>query len=97
MSEATIPTRRELEARVVARAWVDQEFRELLTADPRAAVAEETGITVPASVTIEVLEESTEKAYIVIPPDTSPLSDEELDAASGGDGFSDYMAGWNGP
>ena len=46
MSEATAPTRRDLEAKLVARAWSDDAFRERLKADPRAAVAEETGVDV---------------------------------------------------
>ena len=43
MSEAAVPSRRDLEERIVARAWADEGFRERLKADPRAAVAEETG------------------------------------------------------
>ena len=50
MSEAAVPDRRDLEAKIVARAWADESFRERLKADPRAAVADETGITVPESV-----------------------------------------------
>jgi hypothetical protein len=34
MSDATIPTRRELEERLVARAQGDDAFRERLKADP---------------------------------------------------------------
>jgi hypothetical protein len=84
MSEATAPTRRDFEARLVARASSDEGFREPLKADPRAAVAEETGVTVPESVKVEVLEETPQQAYIVIPVDRAAISDEELDAASGG-------------
>jgi hypothetical protein len=84
MSEATIPTRRELEERLVARAQADDGFRERLKADPRAALSEEAGIAVPESVTIEVLEETPEKGYLVIPVNRAALSDEQLDAASGG-------------
>jgi hypothetical protein len=47
VTDATIPTRSELEERLVARAQADDGFRERLKADPRAAVADETGITVP--------------------------------------------------
>jgi hypothetical protein len=88
MSDATIPTRRELEERLVARAQADDGFRERLKADPRAVVSDEAGITVPESVTIEVLEETPEKGYLVIPVNRAELSDEELDAASGG-GYAD--------
>jgi Nitrile hydratase, alpha chain len=85
MSEAGIPTRKDLEAKVVARAWADEGFRERLKADPRAAVAEETGITVPESVAIEVLEETPERAFLVLPMDRMAVSDEALDVAGGGE------------
>ena len=83
MSAADQPTRRDLEAKLVARAWADEGFRERLKSDPRAAVSEETGIVVPESITVEVLEETAEKAYIVIPANRVAIADEELDAAGG--------------
>jgi len=83
MSEAATPSRRDLEATIVARAWADEAFRERLKADPRAAVAEETGITVPESVAIEVLEETSDKAYLVIPANRAAIPDEELELAGG--------------
>jgi hypothetical protein len=85
MSAEAVPTRRDLEARIVARAWADESFRSRLKADPRAAVAEETGIAVPESISIEVLEETSEKAYLVIPSDRAAVSDESLDVAGGYD------------
>jgi hypothetical protein len=85
MDEAAAPTRRELEAQVVARAWADEGFRERLRADPRRAVAEVTGVAVPESVEIEVLEETPEKGYLVIPVNRVAISDEQLDVAAGYD------------
>jgi hypothetical protein len=70
---------------IVARAWADEAFRARLKADPRAAVAEETGIKVPESVTVEVLEETPDKAYLVIPSNRMAISDEDLDVAGGYD------------
>ena len=83
MTEAAVPDRRDVEAKIVARAWADEGFRERLKADPRAAVAEETGITVPASIAIEVLEETADKAYLVIPANRMAISDDDLDLAGG--------------
>jgi hypothetical protein len=83
MSEAAAPSRRDFEAKIVARAWADEGFRERLKADPRGAVAEVTGVTVPQSVAIEVLEETPEKAYLVIPSDRMTISDDDLDLAGG--------------
>ena len=85
MTEAAVPDRRDLEAKIVAHAWADESFRERLKADPRAAVAEETGITVPESVAIEVLEETPDKAYLVIPANRAAIPDEELGLAGGYD------------
>jgi hypothetical protein len=84
MTDATAPTRRDFEAKLIARASSDESFRERLKTDPHAAVAEETGMTVPESVSIQVLEETPQQAYIVIPADRAAISDDELDAASGG-------------
>jgi hypothetical protein len=84
MTEGAPLTRRDLEAKIVARAWADEGFRQRLKSDPRGTVAEETGISVPASVQIEVVEETPEKAYLVIPMNRVAVSDEELEMASGG-------------
>jgi hypothetical protein len=88
MSEAAAPTRRELESKLVARAWADEGFRERLRADPHAVLAEETGVSVPESIEIEVLEETPEKGYLVIPLNRVEISDEQLDVA-GGEGYWD--------
>ena len=85
MGDAAVPTRRELEAQVVARAWADEGFRERLRADPRGTVAEVTGVVVPESVEIEVVEETPEKGYLVIPVNRVAISDEQLDVAAGYD------------
>jgi Nitrile hydratase, alpha chain len=84
MSEAAGRTRDELEAQIVARAWADEAFRERLKADPHAAVAEETGVNVPKSIEIEVLEETPENAYLVIPLNRVAISEDRLDAVTGG-------------
>jgi hypothetical protein len=55
MSEASARTRDELEAQIVARAWADEDFRARLRSDPRAAVAEETGVDIPESIEVEVV------------------------------------------
>jgi broad-specificity NMP kinase len=84
MSEAAAPTRGELEAKLVARAWADEGFRERLKAEPRAAISEETGVVVPESIRIEVLEETPEQAYLVIPLNRVAISEDQLDAVSAG-------------
>jgi hypothetical protein len=84
MSEASARTRDELEAQIVARAWADEDFRARLRSDPRAAVAEETGVVIPESIEVEVVEETPEKGYLVIPVNRVEISDEQLEVAGGG-------------
>jgi len=84
MSEAPARTRDELEAQIVARAWADEAFRERLKTDPHAAVAEETGFLIPEAIEVEVVEETPEKGYLVIPLNRVAISEEQLEAASGG-------------
>jgi Nitrile hydratase, alpha chain len=85
MSESAASTRHELEAKLVARAWADKDFRERLRADPHAVLAEETGVSVPESIEIEVLEETPEKGYLVIPLNRVAIADDKLDVAAGYD------------
>jgi hypothetical protein len=44
-------------------------------------------MSLPDSVTIEVVEETPEKGYLVIPVDRAALSDEQLDAAEVAGGY----------
>jgi hypothetical protein len=97
MSDTPVPTRRDVEEQLVARAWADDGFRGRLKADPHAAVLEATGITVPQSITIEVVEETAEKGYLVIPVNRVAISDEDLEAAIGGNGYTDPVEGPNIP
>ena len=84
MPDKAPSSRHEVEAKIIARAWTDEAFRERLKADPRGAIADESGITVPQSISIEVLEETPEKAFLVIPSDRVAISDQELEIAGGG-------------
>ena len=71
---------------MIVRAWRDQAFKEKLLKDPRAAAAE-MGYNIPDGSQFKVLEEDTDKLYLVLPqkPGTAALSDEALDLAGGAD------------
>ena len=76
-------TAKELRAKVVGRAAEDAGFRARLLSDPKAAIGQELGVTIPASVSIEVHEESGATAHLVLPP-ASRLSEGDLQAVAGG-------------
>ena len=73
----------ELRECLVEKATGDAEFRARLLSDPKAAIEEELGLAVPASLSIEVHEESGATAHLVLPPD-SKLSEGDLQAVAGG-------------
>ena len=78
MSTAT-----EMRERILSRAAEDGEFRSRLIADPKAAISDETGATIPEGFDIVVHEDSATAAHLVLPP--SPvLPEAELEAAAGG-------------
>ncbi len=92
--------RHEVTDRLTSRAAGDPAFRRLLVDDPHAAVQDELGVTLPADVTMTVLEESADHLYLVLPATSSSdsshssgeLSDAQLSGVAGGS-FEDW---WNG-
>ena len=53
-------------AKLIAKAWSNESFKEKLLSDPRA-VLEAEGIGVPPGVVVKVLEQTEKVAYLVIP------------------------------
>jgi hypothetical protein len=79
---------------LVARAWSDTAFKLRLLAEPATALAEQ-GIAVPPGVEVRVHENTPAVFHLTLPPRPSDeLSDEQLDAAAGGDFTSHIFHGW---
>jgi hypothetical protein len=70
---------------VIAKAWMDDSFKQMLLADPAAALKQE-GITVPDGVMIKAVENTDKVFHLVLPPKPADgeLMDEQLDAVAGG-------------
>jgi hypothetical protein len=86
--KAPSPSRADFEKVLINKACTDADFRLRLRADPKAAIRETFGVEVPPDVQIEVLEETPSKFYLVLPPQTDELTDEQLAAVAGGVGGS---------
>ena len=72
-----------MRTKIVDKATGDAEFRARLLGDPKGALERELGVTIPASLSIEVHEESAGTAHLVLPPD-SKLNESDLRAVAGG-------------
>lgn len=85
-------TRDEFEAKIVAKAGQDEAFRKALLADPKGTLQKElqelkTGITLPESLQVNVVEESPNQLYLRLPvAKTGNLSEAELAGVAGGAG-----------
>ena len=76
-------TATEMRERILSRAAEDGEFRSRLIADPKAAISDETGATIPDGFDVAVHEDSATTAHLVLP--LSPqLTDAELEMVAGG-------------
>ena len=83
-------TPNEMRAKIMGKAAEDAEFRARLLGDPKGAIEQELGVTVPASLSIEVHEEDGATAHLILPPD-SRLNEGDLQAVVGG---ATYDADW---
>lgn len=52
---------------VIQKAWEDPSFKQSLLSDPKAALKEALGITIPDSITLKAVEEGSQEFYLVIP------------------------------
>ena len=86
-------TPKEMRAKIVGKATRDADFRARLLGDPKGALEQGLGVTIPASLSIEVHEERGTTAHLVLPPD-SKLSEYDLRAVAGGSGGSLSDGDW---
>lgn len=69
-----MPNEKELRDQIIEKAWSDAEFKEQLLADPKAAISEAFGVDIPAEINLEVLAESSDKYYLVLPQNPAVVS-----------------------
>jgi Nitrile hydratase, alpha chain len=90
MTEASGGIKRaEVERTLVQKSLEDEDFRQRLLDDPKAAVEQELGRGLPESTEVRVVEESADTIYLVLPSASrlgqgEDLSDQELEAVAGG-------------
>ena len=75
---------KELEKKIIEKAWQDKAYKADLLADPKKVLEKELGQPLPAGINIKVVEETTDTLYFRLPVDPGSLTDSELDNVSGG-------------
>jgi hypothetical protein len=76
-------TRMELEEMIIKKALQEEDFKKLLLSDPHKAIAE-MGLDIPADMEINILEETAQTSYLVLPHISEELSDDALELIAGG-------------
>jgi len=80
----------EMETRLIKKAMEDEAFKCELISNPKTAIEKELGQKWPEAVDIEVLEQTPNKIYLLLPLDRNAiapqgeLSEEQLEAVAGG-------------
>ncbi len=81
-------TQSQIQEQILAKAEEDEQFRVRLLDDPKAAIKDATGLSVPDGINIRVLEDNATDYHLVLPPAGRNLSDQEICGMAGG-GFGD--------
>jgi hypothetical protein len=91
-------TRQDIEARIIAKAWKDEAYKQELLTNPKAAIEREFGVEFPADVNVQVLEENSTSLHFVLPMSpvaiAQELSEEQLEAIAGGAGALSKLTNW---
>src|ERR671930_897 len=67
MAETDGQSRAEVQEKLVQRANQDEAFRALLLGDPKAAIRQEQGVSLPPNMRATVLEETPNGLFLVLP------------------------------
>jgi len=80
-------TRGQLYDKIVEQAQSNAKYREELLKDPRTLMSKQLGTQIPPNVKIQVLQETQESYYVVLPyspKEGQELDDSELEKVAGG-------------
>ena len=82
-------TTESIESKIIARALKDEAFKQELLKNStvaKAAIEKELGEVLPEGFSINVVQENSNTAYIVLPymPSTEGLTEKQLEAVAGG-------------
>jgi hypothetical protein len=81
----------DIEQIVINKAMKDEAFKQELFRNPKGVIAKELNVELPAEIEIEVVQQTPQKLYLVLPLEVKlqedadeELSEEQLEAVAGG-------------
>ncbi len=77
-------TASQIQKQILAKAEEDAAFRAQLVENPKAAIKDATGLSVPDGINVRVLEDNVTDFHLVLPPEGRNLSDREIGGMVGG-------------
>ena len=90
-----VQTRQDIEARIIAKAWKDEAYKQELLTNPQAVLAREFGVEFPEEIKVQVLEENSSSLYFVLPMSpmaiAQELSEDQLEVIAGGNKYAKRM------
>ncbi|MDE0694316.1 MAG: NHLP leader peptide family RiPP precursor [Boseongicola sp.] len=76
----------QIQEQILAKAEEDERFRAQLLENPKVAIKDATGLSVPDGINIRVLEDNATDFHLILPPAGRNLSDQEISGVAGGIG-----------
>ncbi|MEH1770610.1 NHLP leader peptide family RiPP precursor [Nostoc sp.] len=94
-SQEQAQTRQDIEARIVAKAWKDEAYKQELLTNPKTVTRQKFGVKFADDLNVSVREENSNSLYFVLPLcpqiEGQELSEEELNSVVGG--YSTFIVG----
>jgi hypothetical protein len=59
--------KKDLESKIIKKAWEDEKFKNELLTDPKSAIQKALEVNIPEGINIKVVEETAETLYLVLP------------------------------
>ena len=89
MSERGSTDPRDAHEKLIRKSMEDESFRQELLRDPKSALEQELGASLPENVEVRAVENTHDTIHLVVPSKSTAerfgeLSDEELDTVAGG-------------
>ncbi|MCY3770350.1 MAG: NHLP leader peptide family RiPP precursor [Gammaproteobacteria bacterium] len=74
----------QIQQKILVKAEEDTAFRAQLLENPKAAIKDAIGLSIPDGINIRVLEDNATDFHLVLPPEGRNLSDREIGGVAGG-------------